>query len=229
MLSGDIITIEDNYIFDNILVIKQKIGNFLNENPINILLFNKDGEELKDDFLINKNIENEDIINVLLNSSEPPFKGEKWIIFNVKDKNKKDKIHTKKMNPIKRYWASENLYKKINDIKLYEGNLDEYISIDFMSEKNHPSPKWLERQLRYLEEFRKTVKEISNNDLVYVYAAYNFPTDFFMDFVATNKDSSIVYVCGRELGGYNYIFINGIKMNLSDWFKLSKEERYKLI
>ena len=219
MLSGDIIPLEvdsDNDI-SSIKVIIKDMNNI--ESLSLIKLFNMDGDELENGDKIKDKIQNEDMINVFIEAlQEPPFKGEKWIYFKTTDEKVQPplKKYFKKINPVFKTsgWAN------VSQIKKYEGNIDEFIGYDdnFISKL----------QISHLEKFRKTIKDLGFDDLIYVYVVY---TNAFIHFIATNYDSSIVYEYDRNtVEANNYVYINGIRIRLiSDWFKWSDEKRLELL
>jgi hypothetical protein len=166
---------------------------------------------------------------------EAPYKGKKWIILNVdKDLYKNiekvkwdtkykyniiDKgINLKKINPL----FKDKFIRTKNLIKTFEGFIDEFI--------NNKDYKWTERQLIYLEDFRKDIRELRKDDLVYLYSVYYYNNDnkSIIDFIATNEDGSICYIRSTDLDGYNKVIINGIQLNLLSWFTMTKKDKLKL-
>jgi hypothetical protein len=161
-----------------------------------------------------------------LQKNEPPYKGKKWIILKtdeniLKNINKinwdtkyqyniiDEGFHLKKTNPL-----FKQKFMRIKNIKNFEGNIDEFIRIN---NKNISKI-----QLNYLNNFRKDIKDLIKDDLLYIYVVYNID---IADFIATNKDGSICYIRSTDLGGYNKIIINGIKLNLLSWFSMTKEDK----
>lgn len=219
MLSGNIIPLEvdSNNDISSIKVIIKNMNDI--GSLSNIKLFNMDGDELENGDKIKDKIQNEDMINVFIEASQdPPFKGKKWIYFKTTDEKVEAplKKYFKKINPVFKTsgWAN------VSQIKKYEGNIDEFIGYDdnFVSKL----------QLSHLEKFRKTIKDVGYDDLIYVYVVY---TNTFIHFIATNYDSSIVYEYDRNtVEANNYLYINGIRIRLiSDWFKWSDEKRLELL
>jgi len=171
---------------------------------------------------------------------EVPYKGKKWIMLksykDVKDIKNIEKInwntkykyniidkgiHLKKLNPVYKY----NNFT-INNLKTFEGKIDDFIII--INKNRSPT-----RQLNYLEEFRNDIRELRKDDLEYVYGVYDINEhdtngNMSIDFIATNGDGSICYIRSVDLGGYNKVIINGIKLNLLSWFLMTKEDKNKL-
>ena len=82
----------------------------------------------------------------------------------------------------------------------------------------------------YLEDFRKDIRELRKDDLVYLYSVYYYNNDnkSIIDFIATNEDGSICYIRSTDLDGYNKVIINGIQLNLLSWFTMTKKDKLKL-
>lgn len=229
LMSGDIIPLDVNS-SSKISTIKEILKTELLINNIkNIILFDNDGNYLIDDYIINKKLKQNDVINVLINiSDEPPFKGENWIKLRYSKtiELKDNKKQTKKMNPTKRFYDFNT--------RNYEGNLDDFLNLPgvtnivLLNEVNRDMlniPNLSYNQQRNLRLFRESIEELQYDNLKYVYGVYNIyhnDNDKKTEFIATNEDSSIVY---ELTGGIVFVYINGFKMFLEQWMAMKRDKR----
>lgn len=257
LMSGDIIPLEVNSnskISTIKEIIKNELKSQINVNNIRqIVLFDNEGNYLKDEDIIKKILSENDMINVFINvSDDPPFKEEKWIKLNYSTlKELKDfKIQTKKLNPTMKHdrWTtfySETFRQHLGEtdninmpVQIYEGTLDNFLSLpgvtdivllpEFNRHMIH-SPNLSLDQQRNLREFIESIEELGYDNLKYVYGVYNLyslRSDKKIEFIATNNDSSIAY----ELDdGIHYVYINGFKIYLGQWMAMSKNERLRFL
>lgn len=255
LMTGDVIPIEVNP-NSKVLKIKEILNDEpLYDIEVNnvkkIVLFN-DGDYLKDDDIIKKVLKPDDIINMFVNiSDDPPFKEEKWIKLNVSSRDLKDyKKMFKKMNPAMKYnrWTTylvpvlQEAYQRDGanyPIQIYEGNLDDFLTLPGVTTGTNlrefnryigSPPHFSIYQSRNLRAFRDSIINLGYSDLVYVYGVYNLYNTTFsgksIEFIATNKDSSIVYELS---GGENDVYINGFKMYLGHWLGMPRDNRLMIL
>ncbi len=244
MLSGDIIPLEANP-NDNITSLKMMIKERDDVGNGNIIkLFTTDEEELLDKYIIKDKINDGDMIYLFIEvMGDAPFKGKKWIFFKHNENATIQmpyywKRYIKKESPL-----SSTVGKRGINLKKYEGHLNEFLQLPGVMEGGIVDGVYLEpslsaTQIRHLESFRNSIKDLGLGDLEYVYAVYNIHTSngkVLTDFIATNKDSSIVYEYSYTQsqadtrGCNNYIYINGIRLRLvSEWFKMSDEGKLRV-
>lgn len=254
-MSGDVVPIEVNP-NSKVSSIKEILKNeYPYDIEINnikkIVLFNNDGDYLKDD-IIRKVLRQDDIINMFINiSDDPPFKEENWIKLNASSRDLKNyKKIFKKMNPAMKYnrWttylkpALQEAYERegINyPVQIYEGNLDDFLTLpgvttrtnlrEFNRYINSP-PHFGIYQSIDLRLFRDSIRNIGYSDLMYVYGVYNLYhnplTGRSIEFIATNKDSSIVY---ELTGGVTDVYINGFKIYLGKWLGMTRDKRLMIL
>lgn len=245
MLSGDIISLNVNP-NDNVSSLKMMIKerDDVGKGGNIIKLFTTDGEELYDKYIIKNKINDEDMIYLFVEvMGEAPFKGKKWIFFKHNENPTIlapmywKKFH-KKESPL-----SSIVGRRGINLKRYEGHLNEFLQLPGVMEGGIVEGVYLEpslsaTQIRHLESFRNSIKDLGVGDLLYVYAVYNIHTPngkVLTDFIATNEDSSIVYEYSYTQsqadtrGCNNYIYINGIRLRLvSEWFNMSDEQRLRV-
>lgn len=255
LMSGDIIPLEVNS-NSKVSTLKEVVreelkGKIYVNNIRQIVLFDNEGNYLKDGDIIKNILSENDIINVFINvSDDPPFKGERWIKLNYSKRELKDyKKQTKKINPAMKFnrWTtyfSEQWMQYMREqgrdypVQIYEGNLDDFLALpgvtnivllpEFNREMLHTPNMSLNQEI-YLRLFRESIDELGYDNLRYVYGVYNlydYSREKLVDLVATNNDSSIVYELS---GGIVYVFINGFKMSLHDWLGMNKSQRLKFL
>jgi hypothetical protein len=169
-------------------------------------LFSENGDVLLDHLSIGEsNIKNEDILFVLNDIPEAPFKGQKYIRINGK----------KLKGTRKKFYGDEFLNTAVvfssHEGKSFEGRVDDFMdSIPFSKVQTK------------IRAFMKDLQEIGEN-LVYIY--YKEKVFYF---TLTNEDSSIVYEYHIDTERPE-IYFRGYLVQISRWKALSIDERKRLL